>query len=151
MVGMFRCKHYGRLVKRNPRIKSSQRYCRQKECQQARKNAWELAKIKTDESYCQRRQASKKRWRRQHPAHTYQGRYRETHPEYVATNREKQKKRNEKPKAVDQLTKIVKNGRVIAWKAYQSRIIRTFTMEEKQFGKDCKDGRVNDTTDSITS
>ena len=108
MARIFRCKHCGRFVKRNPRIKRFQGYCRQKECQQARKNAWELVKIKTDESYRQCRQASKKRWRGQHSAHTYQCRYRETHPDYVAKNREKQKKRNEKPKTADQLTKIVK-------------------------------------------
>ncbi|TRZ43820.1 hypothetical protein D4S03_12135 [bacterium] len=113
MARMFKCKHCGRLVNRNPRIKSFQRYCRQKECQQARKNAWELVKIKTDESYRQCRQASKKRWRRQHSAHTYQCRYREKHPDYVAKNREKQKKRNEKPKTVDQLKKIVKTDALL--------------------------------------
>ncbi len=108
MARMFRCKHCGRLFKANPRIKSFQRYCRQQECQQARKNAWEQEKSKKDESFYQRRQASKKRWRKHHPAYRYQQRYRETHPEYVASNREKQQKRNEKRKIVDQITQIVK-------------------------------------------
>ena len=104
MARMFRCKHCGKLVKRNPRIKSSQRYCGQLECQQARKNTWEKQRIKTDESYRQRRQASKRQWRKQHSAHIYQCRYREKHPEYVATNREKQKNRELR----DREAKIVK-------------------------------------------
>jgi len=109
MARMFRCKHCGKLVKRNPRIKSSQRYCGQLGCQQARKNAWELMKIKTDESYRQCRQASKRQWRKQHSAHTYQCRYREKHPEYVATNRERQKKRND----LHRSAKIVKTDALL--------------------------------------
>ena len=108
MARMFRCKHCGNLVKRNPRIKGSQRYCWQTECQQARKNAWELVKSSTSESYRDRRKASKKRWRKQHSAHLYQCLYREKHPDYVVINREKQKKRNERREKVDQRTKIVK-------------------------------------------
>jgi hypothetical protein len=73
-------------------------------CQQARKNAWERMKIKTSESYRLRRLASKKRWRKQHTAHAYQCQYRETHPDYVAANREKQKDRGLK----DRNAKIVK-------------------------------------------
>jgi len=100
---MFRCKHCGKLCKANPRIKSLQHYCRLPKCQAARKNTWEKVKIKTDESYRQRRLASKKRWRKRHSAHTYQSRYRETHPEYVATNREKQKNRGTKIVKTDAL------------------------------------------------
>jgi hypothetical protein len=82
-------------------------------CQQARKNIWEQVKIKTDESYRQRRLASKKQWRKQHTAHTYQCRYREKHPEYIATNREKQKKRNEKHKDLHGRSKIVKTDALL--------------------------------------
>jgi hypothetical protein len=108
MTRMFRCKHCGKLFKRNPRIKNSQRYCGQKGCQQARKNAWELLKIKTDERYRERRQGSKKRWRKHRPSHIYQQKYRETHPEYVTHNCEQQKKRNVNGTAMDSYTKIVK-------------------------------------------
>ena len=118
MARMFRCKHCGKLFKRNPRIKSFQRYCGQKGCQQARKNAWELLKIKTDERYRERRQASKKRWRKHRHGHVYQQKYRETHPEYVTHNFEQQQKRNENRKMVYSCTKIVKtdalpSGRLI--------------------------------------
>jgi hypothetical protein len=106
---MFKCKHCGRLVKRNPRIKGSQRYCGRSDCQQARKNTWERLKIKTDESYRHRRLASKKRWRKQHCAHAYQYRYREKHPEYVSRNREKQKNRGDS----DRETKVVKTDALL--------------------------------------
>jgi len=107
MTRMFRCKHCGKLFKRNPRIKSFQRYCGQKGCQQARKNAWELLKITTDERYRERRQASKKRWRKHRPGHVYQKKYRETHPDYVTHNCEQQQNRNENRKMVNSCTKIV--------------------------------------------
>lgn len=109
MARMFRCKHCGRLFKANPRIRSFQRYCRQQECQQARKNAWRRAKNSRDEGYRKKRHVSNKRWRKHHPAHRYQRKYRETHPEYVASNREKQQKRNKKRKIVDPITQIVKS------------------------------------------
>ena len=109
MSRMLKCKHCGRLFRANPRIKSiQQHYCGQKECQQARKNAWERVKIIKDDSFRHRRQSSKKRWRKQYPAHLYQHQYRATHPDYVVDNRKNQQKRNEKRKTVDQCTKIVK-------------------------------------------
>lgn len=104
----FRCKHCGRIVARNPRIKSGQRYCRLPGCQAARKNAWRLDKNQKDEGYRKKRSASNKRWRNHHPAHSYHQKYRETHPEYVSKNREKQQKRNEKRKDLHGSAKIVK-------------------------------------------
>jgi hypothetical protein len=65
-------------------------------------------KIKTDERYRERRQASKKCWRKHRPGHVYQQKYRETHPEYVTHNCEQQQKRNENRKMVYSCTKIVK-------------------------------------------
>ena len=109
MARMFRCKHCGRLVKRNPRIKSFQQYCGQAECQGARKNAWRREKNENDEGYRTKRRVSNKRWRDQHQAHSYHKRYRETHPEYAAQNRQMQQKRNEKRKVPDPGTKIVKS------------------------------------------
>ena len=108
MARMFRCKHCGKLFKRNPRLKSSQRYCSEVACQQARKNTWERVKIKTDESYRQRRQASKKHWRKNHTVYRYQRKYRETHPDYVVRNRKKQQQRNTKRKDLHGSAKIVK-------------------------------------------
>jgi hypothetical protein len=108
MARMFRCKHCGKLSKRNPRIKIFQHYCGQKECQRARKNAWERVKINTNESYRQRRQASKRRWRKQHSAHAYQCQYRERHPDYLAKNREKQQQRNTRRKDLYGNAMIVK-------------------------------------------
>jgi len=101
-------------VARNPRIKSGQRYCRLPGCQGARKNAWRLDKNQKDEGYRKKRSASNKRWRKHHFAHTYQQKYREMHPEYVVTNREKQKKRNEKRKNLQGSAKIVKSDALSA-------------------------------------
>ena len=106
---MFKCKHCGKLFKCNPRLKSSQRYCSEVACQQTRKNTWERIKIKTNENYRKRRQVSKERWRKQHAAHSYQCRYRETHPAYVVTNREQQKTRGQKGRE----TKIVKTDALL--------------------------------------
>jgi hypothetical protein len=72
-------------------------------CQEARKNAWRRAKNRRDEVYRKKRHDSNKRWRKKHPAHRYQQKYRETHPEYVVTNREQQQRRNNK-----RVKKIVK-------------------------------------------
>jgi len=108
MARIFRCKHCGKIFKRNPRLKSSQRYCYEVACQQERKNTWERVKIKTNESYRQRRQASKRRWRKQHSAHTYQRQYRERHPEYIDKNREKQQQRNTRRKDLQESAMIVK-------------------------------------------
>ena len=103
MARILRCKHCGRLFKANPRIKNGQQYCRLPLCQAARKNAWRRAKNHRDEVYRKKRHDSNKRWRKDHKAHRYQQRYRETHLEYVVSNREQQQGRNNK-----RIKKIVK-------------------------------------------
>ena len=135
MARMFRCKHCGNLVKRNPRIKGSQRYCWQTECQQARKNTWELVKNGTSESYRDRRKASKNRWRKQHSAHLYQSQYRENHPDYVADNREKQQKRNENRKKVNQRTKIVKTDTFTSERPLDSGIYSLLPLDNNSVEK----------------
>lgn len=69
-----------------------QAYCPKAECQQARKRLWQQAKRSTDYGYFQNQAHSQERWRRRNS--DYWRQYRDEHPDYVASNREKQKERN---------------------------------------------------------
>lgn len=107
-MSTFRCKHCGRRVKKNPRIKGDQQYCGSPDCQQSRKNKWEREKIRKDGLYRQKREESKRRWRKRHRGYEYQCKYRASHPEYVKANREKQGKRNQNHKSFLSGNQIVK-------------------------------------------
>lgn len=106
MILTLTCRHCGKLVPRNPRVKN-QKYCSGKECQQARMRTWKKRQYKKNSKYQKRSLASQKVWRSKYPAHKYQQEYRKTHPEYVMRNRELQRKRNKKRRK-DQSTMIVK-------------------------------------------
>ena len=75
----------------NPRI-PAQRYCRKKECQQARKNAWQRNKMATDEDYRKNQAAACRRWRDKN--RDYWKKYRKKNQAYTSKNREKQRQRN---------------------------------------------------------
>lgn len=92
----FTCLHCHIRYKRNPRLKTPQKYCNSKSCQQARKNRWEQEKLKNDATYKAKRKAAKQKWYSTYPADQYQSTYRATHPAYCKSNREKQYKRNAK-------------------------------------------------------
>ena len=77
----------------SPRQKN-QRYCRKKECQQARKAAWQREKMKRDSDYRANQKQSQADWLRRHP--DYWKRYRTTHPEQAERNRYLQKVRNKR-------------------------------------------------------
>lgn len=84
------CKECRRLFTPSPR-RPDQRHCSRKECQKARKRDWQREKMKNDETYRAKQQASKKAWREKNP--DYWAKYRQQHPEYVQRNREKQRER----------------------------------------------------------
>ena len=86
----FYCCECGKRTRVNPRLKIRQKYCGNKKCQQSRKNRWERDQQRKDPFYHQRRYEQKARWRKSRPAHQYQRFYRESHPDYVKVNREKQ-------------------------------------------------------------
>ncbi len=94
MTKTFRCAHCKKRKSVNRRLKGTQRYCGSAACQQARKNVWERERLQKDPDYQSKRKASKDKWRSKRPSHEYQRQYRESHPEYVAKNRERQKFRN---------------------------------------------------------
>jgi hypothetical protein len=96
MPGTFTCRHCGKTLPRNPRLKKNkkQSYCNAPECKQAKKSARKKERYQTEPSYRQRHLDQQKLWRSNRPAHEYQEQYRESHPEYVDRNRELQAKRN---------------------------------------------------------
>ena len=69
-----------------------QAYCPKAECQQARKRLWQRTKRSTDHGYFANQAKSQERWRRENP--DYWRQYRDDHPDYAASNRERQKQRN---------------------------------------------------------
>ena len=96
MPGTFTCRHCGKILPRNPRLKKSQKYCSALSCQQARKNAWGRKEYRTNTSHRKKRLESQKACYAKRPGHAYQAAYREKHPEYDQRNRELQRKRNKR-------------------------------------------------------
>lgn len=108
MSATFICHHCHGRHRKNPRLKTPQRYCSAKACQQARKNKWEREKLHNDPAYKAKRRERKKRWYTQFPGDKYQSAYRKRHPDYCKVNRVKQGPRNQKSKLLPQPAKIVK-------------------------------------------
>lgn len=76
-----------------PRAQSPrQAFCKKAACQLVRKRLWQRAKRNSDVDYRENQAAAQEFWRQKHP--DYWRRYREDHPEYAASNRERQKVRN---------------------------------------------------------
>jgi hypothetical protein len=109
----FICCNCQRLCLKNVRLKGHQRYCGLKDCQQARKNQWELDRLKRDSTYRLKRYSSKKAWYRKYPGDRYQSSYRASHSEYVSVNREKQRLRGSKETKMPLEEKIVKTDALI--------------------------------------
>jgi hypothetical protein len=97
MAKYFYCCHCKRRTKKNPRLKSGQRYCGSRDCQQARKNRHERERLKNDPGYYLKRKAQKISWRDKQQG-AYQKSYRETHPEYTLGNLFLQKTRYQRTK-----------------------------------------------------
>ena len=85
-----RCAHCGCRLDSNPRAKKQQ-YCGRKECQRARKRAWQKEKMATDPDYRANQRECNKAWRDRNP--DYWRNYRKTHPQYAERNRLLQKAR----------------------------------------------------------
>lgn len=85
MAKYFYCSHCKERKKRNPRIKSGQRYCGSRACQQERKNKHERERLKNDPVYYANRKAQKATWQNKQRG-TYQRTYRATHPQYDNRN-----------------------------------------------------------------
>ncbi len=117
MSGYFYCQHCGKRSRKNPRLKTRQKYCGRRSCQQSRKNHWESDKLTKDPSYSEQRRVQKSKWREKRPAYQYQLDYRISHPDYVTGNRERQQLRNKNvQKAISEflISNIVKTDALIA-------------------------------------
>ncbi len=74
------CKNCRRLFKVCPQ-RPNQKYCSTKKCQQARKNAWQRKKMRTDRAYRQNQQDAQDQWLKNNP--DYYERYRKNNPVYA--------------------------------------------------------------------
>lgn len=112
MPRTFTCLCCGGVTSQNPRIKTKQRFCSQKECQQYRMRTWKKSKYKESKKYRKKTKAHQKKWRKSYPADHYQRKYREAHPEYVNRNREQQGQRN-KTRKTEPIPLIVKTDALL--------------------------------------
>jgi len=69
-----------------------QQYCSKHACQRERRRRWQREKLKQDPDYRANQAAAQQRWRERNPH--YWRNYRQSHPEYTARNRKKQRERN---------------------------------------------------------
>jgi hypothetical protein len=135
MPGTFTCRHCGKVLPRNPRIKK-QKFCSSPGCQNARKRLHDKKVIGTAKGK-QSQQNRNKRWRDNAPAHAYQDQYRKDHPAYVERNRKQQRLRNKRCQK-DTTPIIVKtdalllqprhDGAYMAFKVKKQKIVKTDTL-----------------------
>ena len=85
-----RCGNCKRRFKVRPQS-PNQRYCSSHECQLTRRRLWQKERMQSDGDYRENQLRASADWRARNP--DYWKFYRETHPIYVARNREQQKKR----------------------------------------------------------
>ncbi|MGB6068393.1 MAG: hypothetical protein WBG50_26585 [Desulfomonilaceae bacterium] len=82
----------GDLFDPSPRVKN-QAYCSKPACQRERKRRWHRQKMADDPDYRDNQRDAQKRWREAHRG--YWRTYRDSHPQYVQRNRERQRSRNQ--------------------------------------------------------
>ena len=80
-----------------------QAICSEVPCQSRRRNEYRRQKRRGDPEYAEVVRDSRRKWRQAHPE--YQQTYRQNHPQAVASNRQRQRQRDEKRR----VGKLVKN------------------------------------------
>jgi hypothetical protein len=108
MITTVICSHCGKELPHNPRLKKKHLYCSAPKCQQTRRSARKKERYQSDMVYRKKHLESQREWRGRHPCDQYQKDYRESHPGYVARNRELQCKRNIRRQRV--LSPMIVNG-----------------------------------------
>lgn len=71
-----------------------QTYCSNVACQRERRQTWQRRKLQTDADHRDNKSRAQRTWAEQNP--DYWRQYRESHPDYVESNRSKQRERNAK-------------------------------------------------------
>jgi hypothetical protein len=89
----IRCAHCGNFFEPNTRAKN-QRYCSHKECQRARKRAWQKEKLRTDPDYKANQRDCQRNWHQRHPQ--YYRQYRNINTASAERNRLLQRVRDAK-------------------------------------------------------
>jgi len=135
MPVFFTCRHCGKTLPRNPRVKK-QSYCSSLSCQNARKRLHDKKISRTPRGKLLHKSRNK-RWRDTAPGHAYQDQYRKAHPAYEERNRELQRSRNKK-RQKDAGSMIVKtdtlllqrrsDGAYTAFKVKRQKIVKTDTL-----------------------
>ena len=97
------CVYCGDFFERSPRHKN-QTACNKKECQNAKKAAWQRYKMKTDSDYRANQKSSQKRWVQKNPG--YWKKYRRKNPEKAERNRILQTVRNRRSRSPDRIAKM---------------------------------------------
>ncbi len=108
------------LTKRNP----DQKYCSKPDCQRARKRRWQRKKMQVDQAYRLNKRASDQRWSARNP--DYWNNYRENNPDYTRSNREKQRYRNRRRRAIESISSEI--AKLDALSAENSDISGTYAM-----------------------
>lgn len=158
------CINCSRTVDGNPRLKGTQKYCRAERCQRARKALWQRNKKADDNDYGMRQEKCQERWFEKRPPDQYMSEYRQSHPDYVKSNRLKQKERN-KRRSIVQAVNLSGKTDIYFLKSLGSDaerkivkmdtlIVQLTPLHDKEFRdrclqKDCKDGRVNRSNENI--
>lgn len=75
-----------------------QSYCPEPDCQRERRRLWQQTKRRSDPDYLDNQAQAQRAWSKRNS--DYWRAYRETHPDYVAQNRARQRVRNEKGKTL---------------------------------------------------
>jgi hypothetical protein len=86
-----RCRHCGRLFNVCNKVKKHD-YCKNEECQLARKSNWQKEKMKSDPAYREDQKSAQQDWCDNNP--DYWKQYRKKNERYTDANREKQRYRN---------------------------------------------------------
>lgn len=129
------CRHCGKIVPLNPRIKK-QKYCSSLACQNARKRLFDR-RTTPSSKFKLLQQKRNKRWRDAYPAHEYQRHYRDAHLVYVKRNVELQRERNKKRqkesgqmivKTDALLLQPLRDGVYMGFKVKKGKIVKTDTL-----------------------
>lgn len=104
------CPYCGKQFLPSP-VRPGQRVCSSGSCQRRRQTDYHRRKYRSDPDYRQVCRDSDKKWRSRNPA--YQSQYRDSHPDYVDSNRRAQRHRDRKRRMRD----LVKNNLAIDVKA----------------------------------
>jgi hypothetical protein len=102
MILTPRCCSYCQQAFQPSKRRPDQAVCSRSQCQNRRRNEYRRKKRQTDPEYAAVVRDSRRKWREAHP--DYQKQYRQTHPEAVTRNRQRQRQRDQK-RRVGQLVK----------------------------------------------